>query len=104
MFSPEYMCPFSLVRNKTKVMGNVELATEIEEHVKDYIEKGCDLYHCQELIKAELTERFGVDWYERSGEAVNFLIENWYANEERHHLPAFDMNQYKYDLAHGVLY
>ena len=38
------------------------------------------------------------EWYEKSGEAVNFVIENEYAHAERTSLPAFDMKQYEKDM------
>lgn len=104
MFSPNYMCPLSLVDNKTKVMGNIELAGKIEEMVKVCIAQEKDLYQTQEYLKTLLIKDLGVEWYEKSGEAVNFIIENEYAHNERVSCPYFDMKQYQNDMRRGVLY
>lgn len=104
MFTPNYMCPFSLVDNQTKVMGNIELADKLKKMVKLCINEGKDLYHVQEEIKTLLIKDFGLNWYEKSGEAVNFIIENEYAHKERASLPAFDMKQYESDTKRGVMY
>lgn len=104
MISPNYMCELSLVSNKTKIMGNIELAGEIEKITKECIKEGKDLYNTQEQIENLLIKKFGIAWYNKSGAAVNFIIENEYAHLERSYLPAFDMEQYKKDIETGVLY
>lgn len=104
MYEPNYMCPFSLVDNQTKIMGNIELANKIKKMVKIYINEGKDLYHAQEEIKTLLIKDFGLNWYEKSGEAVNFIVENEYAHKEREVLPAFDMKRYESDMKRGVMY
>ncbi len=104
MFAPNYMCPISLVDNKTKIMGNIELADKIKEMAKACLEQGKDLYEAQEELKTLLIKESGLEWYEKSGEAVNFIIENEYAHAERTSLPAFDMKQYEKDRKQGVMY
>ena len=94
----------SLVENKTKVMGNVELADTIKALAQSCIKQRKDLYQAQEEIKSALIKDFGLEWFEKSGEAVNFIIENEYAHYERLSLPAFDMAQYRKDLKLGVMY
>lgn len=51
MVSPSYMCLLSLVDNKTKIMGNIELANKIKEMTKIYLKQGKDLYEAQEKLK-----------------------------------------------------
>lgn len=104
MFEPEYTCSISLVNNKVKMMGNLPLASKIEEMVKDFINQNKSLYQAQEEIKALLVKDFGDEWYDKSGEAINYIIENEYANIERNKLPALDIKQYEFDIRHGVLY
>lgn len=104
MVSPSYMCLLSLVDNKTKIMGNIELANKIKEMTKIYLKQGKDLYEAQEKLKILLQKELGLEWYEKSGEAVNFVIENEYAHAERTSLPAFDMKQYEKDMKQGVMY
>ena len=52
-------------------------------------------------IENLLIKKFGIAWYNKSGTAVNFIIENEYAHIERSSLPAFDMEQYKKDVESG---
>lgn len=104
MFEPNYLCSISLVSGNTKIMGNLELADKIEKLVKGYIMRGKNLYQSQESIKAILIKEYGDEWYDKSGEAINYIIENEYANIERKKSPIFDKKQYEYDMKHGVLY
>lgn len=101
MVGPEYI---SLVENKTKVMGNIELANQIAKIVRFYISHGKDLYETQSKIKTALVNKFGIDWYEKSGEAINFIIENEFAHKERENLPFFDNRQYEANMKNGVMY
>lgn len=102
--TPDYYCFTSLVENKTKIMGNIDLATDIENKAKEFISQNKSLYEAQQEIVRELTEIYGKDWYERSAEAVNFIIENEYANDERSKNFIFDKKQYEYDKKHNVCY
>lgn len=104
MISPNYMCFVSLMDNKTKIMGNIDFANKIAEITKIYLRQGLSLYDAQEKLKNTLLEKFGANWYEKSGEAVNFIIENEYANAERIGLPAFDVRQYEKDRKLNVMY
>ena len=72
MISPNYMCSVSLMDNKTKIMGNIDFANKIAEITKIYLRQGLSLYDAQEKLKNTLLEKFGANWYEKSGEAVNF--------------------------------
>lgn len=40
----------------------------------------------------------------KSGEAVNFIIENEYANDERMVLPVFDARRYEEDQKSNIMY
>lgn len=104
MISPNYMCSVSLMDNKTKIMGNIDFANKIAEITKIYLRQGLSLYDAQEKLKNTLLEKFGANWYEKSGEAVNFIIENEYANAERIALLAFDVRQYEKDRKLNVMY
>lgn len=104
MVSPSYICLSSLVDNETKIMGNIELANKIKEMTKVYLKQGKDLYEAQEKVKTLLLKELGLEWYEKSGEAVNFIIENEYAHAERASLPAFDIKQFEKDMKQGVMY
>lgn len=73
------MCLLSLIDNKTKIMGNIELANKIKEMTKVYLKQGKDLYEAQEKLKTLLLKELGLEWYEKSGDAVNYIIENEYS-------------------------
>ena len=104
MFPPDYFTQTSLLDGKVKIMGNTELAGLIENMALECIKNDIGLYDAQERIKTILVNRYGIEWYERSGEAVDYIIENKYCDEERARNPVFDKKQYDFDVAHNVLY
>lgn len=85
-------------------MGNIELANKIKEMAKVYLKQGKDLYEAQEKFKTLLLKELGLEWYEKSGEAVNFIVENEFSDAERASLPTFDIKQYEKDMREGVIY
>lgn len=104
MFPPEYFRQTSLLNGKVKIMGNTEVAELIDNITLEYIKNNIELYVAQEQIKTVLIDKYGVEWYERSGEAINYIIENKYCDVERAKNPAFDKEQYDFDVTHNVLY
>ena len=104
MFSLEYLRRTSLLNGKEKLMGNLEAAGLIENMAFECIKNDIDLYAAQEQIKAILIDKYGTEWYERSGEAINYIVENKYCDKERVRNPLFDKEQYDFDTTHGVLY
>ena len=104
MFPPEYFKQTSLLDGKVKIMGNTEVAESIENMALECIKNDVELYAAQEQIKTILINKYGIEWYERSGEAVNYIIENKYCDEERARNPVFDKKKYDFDVAHNVLY
>lgn len=76
MFSPEYLRRTSLLNGKEKIMGNLEAAGLVENMAFECIKNNIELYDAQEQIKAILINKYGAEWYERSGEAINYIIEN----------------------------
>ena len=55
-------------------------------------------------MKTILIDKYGTEWYERSGEAINYIVENKYCSKERAENPLFDKEQYNFDVTHSVLY
>lgn len=104
MFSPEYLRLTRLLNGKEKIMGNLEAAGLVENMAFECIKNNIELYDTQEQIKAILINKYGAEWYERSGEAINYIIENRYCDKERAKNPLFDKEQYDFDVTHGVLY
>ena len=104
MFPPEYFKQTSLLNGKVEIKGNTELAELIENMALECIKNDIELYDAQEQIKAILVNRYGIEWYERSGEAVNYIIENKYCDAERARNPVLDKKRYDFDIAHNVLY
>lgn len=85
-------------------MGNTELAELIENTALECIRNNVELYAAQEQIKIVLINKYGTEWYERSGEAVNYIIENKYCDAERAKNPVLDKKQYDFDITNNVLY
>lgn len=104
MFSPEYFRQTSLLNGKENLMGNLEVAGLIENMAFECIKNDVELYDAQEQIKTVLINKYGAEWYERSEEAVNYIVENKYCDEERVRNPLFDKEQYNFDVTHSVLY
>lgn len=102
MFSPEYLRRTSLVNGKEKLMGNLEAAGLIENMTFECIKNDIELYDAQEQIKTILINKYGTEWYERSGEAINYIVENKYCDKERAGNPLFDKEQYNFDVIHKV--
>ena len=44
---------------------------------------GFSLYEAQGTIVKSFAEKYGNQWYQKSAEAVNYIIENEYATVER---------------------
>jgi len=59
------------------------------------IKDGVNLYDAQTKIKDTIIERHGEQWYENNGYAVQYIIENAYADKERTRLPYFDKEDIK---------
>lgn len=104
MISPEYECNVSLVDKWTSLHGNLNLAVELMNKVTRDCIGIMGLYEAQQLIKEYCINKYGIDYYEKNGEAINFIVENEYCHVERKRLPAFDMKRYIKDLRSGVLY
>lgn len=104
MSSPEYFRQTSLLNGKENLMGNLEAAGLIENMAFECIKNDIDLYTAQEQIKTILIDKYGTEWYERSGEAINYIVENKYCSKERAENPLFDKEQYNFDVTHSVLY
>ena len=104
MFPPDYFRQTSFLNGKVKIMGNTELAELIENTALESIRNNVELYAAQEQIKIVLINKYGTEWYERSGEAVNYIIENKYCDAERAKNPVLDKKQYDFDITNNVLY
>ena len=104
MFPPDYFKQTSLLDGKVKIKGNTELAELIENMALECIKNDIELYDAQEQIKIVLINKYGTEWYERSGEAVNYIIENKYCDAERAKNPVLDKKQYDFDITNNVLY
>lgn len=62
-----------------KIEGDSFLINSIEQEVKNYISIGKDLYETQEQMKDFLVHKYGEDWYLKSADAINYIIENEYS-------------------------
>lgn len=68
----------TLLEGYVLIKGDADLVKNIKKEVRNYIQIGKDLYETQEKMKDFLLHKYGEAWYLKSGEAVNFIIENEY--------------------------
>ena len=104
MFGLDYVVRSSSVDYVSKLHGNLELADNLRELVKQKYVNVCDLYTAQEEIKEYCIKQYGTDFYEQSGAAINYIIENEYCNKEREINGILDKERYIFDMECGVLY
>lgn len=62
------------------VKGNHKVEHEIKELTKQYILDKINLYDAQSSIKGQLIEKYGADFYDKSADAINFIIEGTYSD------------------------
>ena len=88
----------STLNVRFEIEGNSKAIKFIIREVKEAIENQKDLYQAQESIILKVKDSFGESWYEKNAEAVNFLIENNYANALRKEQPFYDAEElYEYN-------
>ena len=88
----------SSLNTRFKIEGNSKAINFITREVIDAIENQMDLYQAQESVIKKVKDAFGESWYEENAEAVNFLIENNYANALRKEQPFYDAEElYEYN-------
>ena len=75
---------FSTGSNRIQMQGNAKIIQEIRNLANDAISKKISLYEAQENIKKYLCEKYGNVWYEKSGEAVQYIIEDAYSSAMRY--------------------
>lgn len=104
MFEPDYVVHSSLIGNVSELHGNLELADNLRALVKQKYVNVSDLYTAQEEINEYCIKQYGADFYERSGAAINYIIENEYCNKERENNGILDKERYAFDRECRALY
>ena len=102
--SPIYSTNHSLLANKVLVHGDTQIITNLSKIIKAQCINQMDLYKAQEMIKKHCINTYGLEFYEKNGEAITFLIENEYCNLERKQNPFFDKKQYNYDMTTSTMF
>ena len=69
----------SCLEGYVQIEGDSFLINFIEHEVRNCISIGKDLYETQEQMKDFLIHKYGEDWYLKSGNAINYIIENEYS-------------------------
>lgn len=69
----------SCLEGYVQIEGDSFLINFIEHEVRNRISIGKDLYETQEQMKDFLIHKYGEDWYLKSGNAINYIIENEYS-------------------------
>ena len=92
-FAPVDFDDRSLYRN-VQLHGNSEQIEEIIELSKANIRKNIDLYTAMRDIKGHLLEKYGVEQLHKSEEAIEFIIENAYCDDERRKHPLVSKEEF----------
>lgn len=79
MLSRDDIRKTSYLKGYVQIEVDSSLINSIEHEVRNYISIGKDLYETQEQIKDFLIHKYGKDWYLKSGNAINYIIENEYS-------------------------
>lgn len=69
--------------SRYQLSGDLSIAEDIRRMARAACHDHVSLYDAQESIKQMLCEKYGNDWYDRSGEAVQYIIEDAYASNLR---------------------
>lgn len=77
------MIESNFVGNSTQIFGDKIVLGNVASLIEEYISKNTSLYEAEEQIKEKLTEEYGAEWYHKSEEAVVYLTEKAYADNER---------------------
>ena len=83
MFEPFEGITVSTVDSFYKLQGDEEKIQDVQRFVQKSIEGGLALYDTQDSCRNYFCNKYGVEMYEKSAEAVQFLVENEYATLER---------------------
>ena len=101
--TPEYVC-YDLLYGKFQLSGDRDKIKAIESMTQEHIDNKVDLYTAIDIIKHDVSERYGSEWLYKSEEAVVFIVEYAYCKAEREANPIFDKERYMSDIRRGVLY
>lgn len=69
--------------SRYQLSGDLDIAEDIRRMARAACHNSVSLYDIQEDIKRYLLDRYGADWHEISGEAVQHIIEDAYASKLR---------------------
>lgn len=71
------------------VKGNYKVQKEIKELTEKHISDKVNLYDAQSNIKECIIEKYGTEFYHKSAEAINFIIEAVYSDNQRDRMDAW---------------
>lgn len=87
---PRFVFPENTLNGRYQIDGNETAVSFIEKEASTLISCGTNLYQAQEVISNKVKEAYGVEWYDKNAEAVNFIIEIAYADDLRREQPFID--------------
>ena len=88
---------FEKKKNIRQLIANIY---ELQENPINNIE----LYEAQQKMREYCISNYGEEFYERSADAIAFIVENEYCHTERSNNPCTDIKQYEEDMRLGALY
>ena len=69
----------TILSGLVRIQGNKAAIDDVVKSVRKRIDEGKELYETEDLLKLELIEKYGKAWFDDTGEAINFIVENEYS-------------------------
>lgn len=69
----------TILSGLVRIQGNKVAIDDVVKSVRKRIDEGKGLYETEDLLKLELIEKYGKEWFDDNGEAINFIVENEYS-------------------------
>ena len=99
-----YIENYSMLNKNMIMQGDVEFSKKLVKLTYSYIKQNIDLYDVQDEIKDIIIAENGEDYYNKYASAINFIIENEYANHHRKTNFIFHKGLYERDIEDNALY
>lgn len=99
-----YIENHSMLNKNMIIHGDARVSKKLVKLTYSYIKQRIDLYDAQDEIKDIIIAENGEDYYNKYASAINFIIENEYANHHRKTNFIFHKDLYEKDVEDNALY
>ena len=94
----------SMLNKNMIIHGDAKISKKLVKLTYNHIKQSIDLYDAQDKIKDIIIAENGEDYYNKYASAINFIIENEYANHHRKTNFIFHKGLYEKDIKDNALY